>query len=51
MCAGESMQNESEMNMRLIGSPTLKNVLSSMVGTYSLGSHVVPVPGDRLYDD
>ena len=39
------------MNMRLIGAPTLKDVLSSMVDTRSMGSHVVPVPGDRLYDN
>lgn len=39
------------MNMRLIGAPTLKDVLPDMVDTHSISTHVVPVPADRLYDN
>lgn len=43
-------QDEFEMDMRLIGAPTLKDLEPNMVNTQSISSHVVPVPGDRLYD-
>jgi L-lactate dehydrogenase (cytochrome) len=39
------------MNMRLIGAPRLKDVVSSMVDTRSISAHIVPVPDDRLYDN
>lgn len=38
------------MNMRLLGAPTLKDVVSDMVDVGSISQHVVAVPGDRLYD-
>ena len=38
------------MNMRLLGAPTLKDVVPDMVETSSISQHVVAVPGDRLYD-
>ena len=39
------------MNMRLIGAPTLKDVVPDMVDTRSISAHVVSVTGDRLYDN
>ena len=39
------------MNMRLLGALTLKDVVPDMVDTRSTSAHIVPVPGDRLYDD
>lgn len=38
------------MNMRLLGARTLKEVVPEMVDASNLSSHVVAVPGDRLYD-
>ena len=38
------------MNMRLLGAPTLKDIVPDMVETSSISQHVVAVPGDRLYD-
>lgn len=38
------------MNMRLLGAPTLKDVVPDMVDVGSISQHVVAVPGDRLYD-
>lgn len=43
-------QDEFEMNMRLLGAPTMKDVVSDMVDADSIHQHVVAVPGDRLYD-
>lgn len=43
-------QDEFEMNMRLIGARTMKEVVPEMVDTGSIHQHVVAVPGDRLYD-
>lgn len=37
------------MNMRLLGAPTLQNVVPEMVDTANLGAHIVSVPEDRLY--
>ena len=38
------------MNMRLLGARSLKEVVPEMVDASSLQSHIVAVPGDRLYD-
>lgn len=38
------------MNMRLLGARNLKEIIPAMVDASSLHSHVVAVPGDRLYD-
>jgi len=38
------------MNMRLLGAPTLKDVVSSMVDASNVHSHIVSVPGDNLYN-
>ena len=43
-------QDEFEMNMRLIGAQTIKDIVPEMVEASSIHSHVVNVPGDRLYD-
>ncbi|GJJ08613.1 hypothetical protein Clacol_002832 [Clathrus columnatus] len=45
------LHDEFEMDMRLIGAPTLKDLNPNMVDTRSIAAHVVPVPGDRLYDN
>ncbi|KAJ7594884.1 FMN-dependent dehydrogenase-domain-containing protein [Mycena floridula] len=46
----EILHNEFEMNMRLIGAPTLKDVVPEMVDASNLSSHIVAVPSDQLYD-
>lgn len=38
------------MNLRLLGAPTLKDIVPAMVDASNLSSHIVSVPGDRLYD-
>lgn len=38
------------MNMRLLGAPTLKDVVPSMVDASNIHTHIVAVPGDRLYE-
>ncbi|KAF9464966.1 cytochrome b2 [Collybia nuda] len=44
------LQDEFEMNMRLLGAPTLKDVVPSMVDASNVHTHLVSVPTDRLYD-
>lgn len=36
--------------MRLLGAPTLKDVVPEMVDAHNIHSHIVSVPGDTLYD-
>lgn len=38
------------MNMRLLGAPTLKDVVPSMVDASNVHTHIVAVPGDNLYN-
>jgi L-lactate dehydrogenase (cytochrome) len=38
------------MNLRLLGAPTIKDVVPEMVDASNLSSHGSPVPGDKLYD-
>lgn len=38
------------MNMRLLGAPTLKDVVPSMVDASNIHTHLVSVPTDTLYD-
>ncbi|KAJ6538470.1 FMN-dependent dehydrogenase-domain-containing protein [Mycena vulgaris] len=45
------LHDEFEMNMRLLGAPTLKDVVPAMVDASNLGSHIVAVPGDSLYNN
>jgi L-lactate dehydrogenase (cytochrome) len=42
-------QDEFEMAMRLLGAPTLKDVVPSMVDTSNIHTHIVSVPEDKLY--
>ncbi|KAH6914012.1 cytochrome b2 [Coprinopsis sp. MPI-PUGE-AT-0042] len=44
------LRDEFEMNMRLLGAPTIKDIRRDMVDASNLKSHVAIVPGDRLYD-
>lgn len=37
------------MNMRLLGAPTLKDVVRDMVDASCLHQHIVSVPDDRLF--
>ncbi|CCO31504.1 L-lactate dehydrogenase (cytochrome) [Rhizoctonia solani AG-1 IB] len=43
------LHEEFEMNLRLLGAPTIKDVVPAMVDTTSLKSHIVAVPQDSLY--
>ncbi|KAJ7498585.1 FMN-dependent dehydrogenase-domain-containing protein [Mycena latifolia] len=45
------LRDEFEMNMRLLGAPTLKDVVPAMVDASNLQSHIVAVPGDSLYNN
>ncbi|KAG8930219.1 hypothetical protein FRC01_003140 [Tulasnella sp. 417] len=47
--AFQILNDEFEMNMRLIGARNLGEVAPSMVDTSSLNLHVTTVPEDRLY--
>lgn len=44
------LQDEFEMNLRLLGAPTIKDVVPDMVDASNIGMHIVSVPTDRLYD-
>ena len=37
------------MNLRLLGAPTLKDVVPAMVDASNIHNHSVAVPDDRLY--
>ncbi|KAF8339391.1 FMN-dependent dehydrogenase-domain-containing protein [Amanita rubescens] len=45
------LHDEFEMNMRLLGARTIKDVVPEMVDASNIHSHIVAVPGDRLYDN
>ncbi|KAJ7098803.1 FMN-dependent dehydrogenase-domain-containing protein [Mycena belliarum] len=45
------LHDEFEMNMRLLGAPTLKDIVPAMVDASNLQSHIVAVPGDSLYNN
>jgi L-lactate dehydrogenase (cytochrome) len=38
------------MNLRLLGAPTIKDVVPAMVDATNIHSHLVAVPDDQLYD-
>jgi L-lactate dehydrogenase (cytochrome) len=44
-------QDELEMNMRLLGAQTIKDVVPDMIDVSTLSMHVAATPGDRLYDN
>ena len=43
-------QDEFEMNMRLLGARTIKDITPDMVDISNISSHVASIPGDKLYD-
>ncbi|KAF7973057.1 hypothetical protein HWV62_16356 [Athelia sp. TMB] len=45
------LKDEFEMNLRLLGAPTLKDVVPSMVDASNVHTHIVAVPGDNLYNN
>ncbi|PFH52160.1 hypothetical protein AMATHDRAFT_140761 [Amanita thiersii Skay4041] len=44
------LRSEFEMNMRLIGARTLKDVVPEMVDASNIKSHIVAVPSDHLFE-
>ncbi|KAI0000958.1 FMN-dependent dehydrogenase-domain-containing protein [Russula vinacea] len=44
------LQDELEMNLRLLGARTIKDVVPAMVDASNIHSHLVAVPHDQLYD-
>jgi hypothetical protein len=38
------------MNLRLLGAPTIRDVVPAMVDASNIHSHLVAVPRDQLYD-
>ncbi|TFL07022.1 FMN-dependent dehydrogenase-domain-containing protein [Pterulicium gracile] len=44
------LRDEFEMNMRLLGAKTIKDVVPAMVDASNIGLHLVSVPSDALYD-
>ena len=38
------------MNLRLLGAPTIKDIVPAMVDASNIHSHIVSVPGDTLYN-
>ena len=53
-CPGKPLtvfQDEFEMNMRLLGAQTIKDIGPEMIDAFAVGIHVSPSPGDRLYDN
>jgi len=44
-------QDEFEMNMRLLGAQTIKNVTLDMIDASAISVHLAATPGDRLYDN
>lgn len=44
------LKDEFEMNMRLLGAPSIADVKPDMVDTTNIHQHIVSVPTDRLYD-
>lgn len=39
------------MNLRLLGAPTIKDVVPEMVDASNVSSHASNVPGDKLYEN
>ncbi|KAI0282865.1 FMN-dependent dehydrogenase-domain-containing protein [Russula aff. rugulosa BPL654] len=44
------LHDEFEMNLRLLGAPTIKDVVPAMVDATNIHSHIVAVPHDQLYN-
>ncbi|KAF9529723.1 FMN-dependent dehydrogenase-domain-containing protein [Crepidotus variabilis] len=45
------LRDELEMNMRLLGAQTLKDVGPDLVDTSNISAHLATIPADRLYDN
>ncbi|CAK5262547.1 unnamed protein product [Mycena citricolor] len=45
------LHDEFEMNMRLLGAQSIKDIVPAMVDASNLTSHIVAVPGDSLYNN
>ena len=43
-------QDEFEMNLRLLGARTIRDVVPAMVDASNIHSHIVAVPHDQLYN-
>lgn len=43
-------KDEFEMNMRLLGSRTIREIVPEMVDASNIHIHTVPVPIDNLYE-
>lgn len=48
--AMQILHDEFEMNMRLLGARTIKDLVPEMVDASSVHAHMVAVPDDRLYN-
>ncbi|KAH9485579.1 Cytochrome b2, mitochondrial [Psilocybe cubensis] len=44
------LQDEFEMNMRLIGAKSIQDITPDMVDATNISSHIASTPTDRLYD-
>jgi L-lactate dehydrogenase (cytochrome) len=44
------MQDEFEMNMRLLGARNVQEVVPDMVDASNIHTHIANVPVDRLYE-
>jgi len=44
-------QDEFEMNMRLLGAQTIKDVTPDMIDASAISVHIAATPVDRLYDN
>ena len=44
------VQDEFEMNLRLLGAQTIKDVVPDMVDASNVHTHLVAVPRDQLYE-
>ena len=44
------VQDEFEMNLRLLGAKTIKDLVPEMVDASNVHSHLVTVPRDQLYE-
>ena len=48
--SGYIVQDEFEMNLRLLGAQTIKDLIPDMVDASNIHSHLVTVPRDQLYE-
>ena len=46
----QDSQDEFEMNMRLLGARSIKDVIPEMVDASNIHAHLTIVPADQLYE-